>query len=55
MQAPRNWRMKNERYRLIGSEDENGNRSIVQRPESLAKHTQDKNQTQPQLLNVTAA
>lgn len=40
MQAPRNWRTKVERYRLTGSENLQGNKSIVNRPKSLLEQTQ---------------
>jgi len=55
MQAPRNWRTKVERYRLAGSENQDGETSIVKRPDSLAKQTQEENLVQPELLEVTAA
>ncbi len=55
MQAPRNWRMKVERYRLIGSENQDGATSIVKRPESLAKQTREESSAQPELLEVPAA
>jgi|GEM_PF-4540474 len=55
MQAPRNWRMKVERYRLTGTESENGETSIVNRPQSLAKSKQETETDQPELAKVTAA
>lgn len=55
MQAPRNWRMKAERYRLLGSENQDGEKSIVQRPASLANLTQNEKETQPVLVKATAA
>lgn len=39
MQAPRNWRMKEDRYRLTGTENVEGVKSIVNRPVSLMKQT----------------
>lgn len=54
MQAPRNWRMNIERYRLLGSENQDG-ASIVKRPVSLAKQTQEEKDTQPELIADTAA
>lgn len=55
MQAPRNWRTNTDRYRLTGSENQNGDTSIVKRPVSLAKQTQEEKVTQPELLAVNAA
>lgn len=57
MQAPRNWRMKEERYRLTGSENNQGNTSLVNRPPSLAKknvNTTDKLE-QPEPIKINAA
>lgn len=56
MQAPRNWRMKEERYRLTGIQNQDGETSIVNRPKSLAKQTKKQDEiTQPELLEVSAA
>lgn len=55
MQAPRNWRMKVERYRLTGTESENGETSIVNRPQSLAKAKPQNEHEQPEFVKVTAA
>ncbi|GAB5490134.1 MAG: hypothetical protein Phog2KO_03490 [Phototrophicaceae bacterium] len=56
MQAPRNWRMKEERYRLTGSENNQGNTSLVNRPPSLAtkitKKTDELEQPEPIKINV---
>lgn len=35
MQAPRNWRMKEQRYRLTSTENATGEKSIVGRPAPL--------------------
>lgn len=55
MQAPRNWRTNIDRYRLIGSENQDGDTSIIKRPVSLAKQTQEQKVTQPELVAVNAA
>ena len=36
MQAPRNWRMKEQRYRLENTKDTDGTKSIVGRPAPLS-------------------
>lgn len=54
MQAPRNWRMKVERYRLTGSENANGETSIVNRPESLATKPENQQITEPEPVNAAA-
>lgn len=55
MQAPRNWRMKVERYRLVGTENEEGNTSILNRPASLSKRSEEQTADQPELAKVNAA
>ncbi len=56
MQAPRNWRMKVERYRLTGSENMQGNKSIVNRPKSLLEQTQQTTDLKlPDSVTVNAA
>ncbi|MEO1646407.1 MAG: hypothetical protein AAFR67_14545 [Chloroflexota bacterium] len=39
MQAPRNWRMKQQRYRLEETQDADGTKSIVGRPAPLTANT----------------
>ncbi|MGB7338077.1 MAG: hypothetical protein WBC91_04215 [Phototrophicaceae bacterium] len=41
MQAPRNWRTKQERYRLTGSVTVDGEASVVNRPPSLADRSEE--------------
>ena len=55
MQAPRNWRTNIDRYRLTGSENQDGDASIVKRPVSLAEQTEEEKEIQPELLAVNAA
>lgn len=56
MQAPRNWRMKEERYRLTGSKNTQGETSIVNRPPSLQKQNQKlETSEQPTLIAINAA
>ena len=57
MQAPRNWRMKEERYCLTGNENMDGDTSIVNRPPSLATKTTNKTKAleQPESIKINAA
>ena len=53
MEAPRNWRMKVQRYRLMGVRYDNGNTSLVNRPQS-AHETVDQTEDK-QTAKATAA
>lgn len=55
MQAPRNWRMKNQRYQLTGTQAVNGSTSVVNRPEPLQAKREIKPPTQQEVTKVAAA
>ncbi|MEM9950945.1 MAG: hypothetical protein AAF846_05055 [Chloroflexota bacterium] len=56
MQAPRNWRNNVERYRPTVNVDNNGNASVMNRPQSLAqKVTPESNDEEREEIRVTAA
>lgn len=55
MQAPRNWRNNTERYQLTVNKDQNGNPSIVGRPESLANKTVEADVQEAKEIEASAA